>query len=83
MDGSTGAGGDARTGRLLRTFDAPRPAAESSTVDRLNGQVIARYPDVHVYCPGEDAVAVLHFAPEIVSCVGVLGLCFWGIRRLR
>jgi len=41
-------------------------------IERLNQQVIARYPDLHVYCPGGDAVAVLHFAPEIVSCVGVM-----------
>lgn len=43
------------------------------TIERLNRQVVARYPDVHVYCPGGDAVAVLHFAPEVVSCVGVIG----------
>lgn len=43
-----------------------------ATIERLNRQVIARYPDVHVYCPGGDAVAVLHFTPEVLSWVGVL-----------
>lgn len=65
----SGSQGDAvgvsMSGRVKEIVD-PR------TIDRLNHQVIARYPDVHVYCPGEDAVAVLHFAPEIVSCVGVI-----------
>ncbi|MDI1326155.1 MAG: pyridoxamine 5'-phosphate oxidase family protein [Brevundimonas sp.] len=49
-----------------------REVLDPSTIERLNRQVIARYPDVHVYCPGGDAVAVLHFTPEIVSCVGVI-----------
>jgi len=49
-----------------------REVLDPSTIERLNDQVIARYPDVHVYCPGGDAVAVLHFTPEIVSCVGVI-----------
>lgn len=49
-----------------------REVLDPSTIERLNRQVAARYPDVHVYCPGGDAVAVLHFAPEIVSSVGVI-----------
>jgi len=65
----SGAHGDAvgvsMSGRVTEVVDP-------STIDRLNDQVTARYPDVHVYCPGGDAVAVLHFAPEIVSCVGVV-----------
>lgn len=65
----SGSQGDAvgvsMSGRVKEVLDP-------STIKRLNDQVIARYPDVHVYCPGGDAVAVLHFAPEIVSCVGVI-----------
>lgn len=57
--------GVSMSGRVKEVLDPPM-------IDRLNRQVIARYPEVHVYCPGEDAVAVLHFAPEIVSCVGVV-----------
>lgn len=49
-----------------------REVVDPSMIERLNRQVAARYPDVHVYCPGGDAVAVLHFAPEIVSSVGVV-----------
>jgi len=65
----SGAHGDAvgvsMSGRVREVLDP-------SMIDRLNRQVIARYPDVHVYCPGGDAVAVLHFAPDIVTCVGVV-----------
>ncbi|WP_439476818.1 pyridoxamine 5'-phosphate oxidase family protein [Brevundimonas sp.] len=45
---------------------------EPQTVDHLNGKVIERYPDVHIYCPAGDAVAVMHFAPAIISAVGVV-----------
>lgn len=65
----SGAHGDAvgvsMSGLVREILDPP-------TIERLNRQVIARYPDVHVYCPGGDAVAVLHFVPEIVSCVSVI-----------
>ncbi|HWQ87281.1 pyridoxamine 5'-phosphate oxidase family protein [Brevundimonas sp.] len=57
--------GVSMSGRVAEVLDP-------STIERLNRQVVARYPDVHVYCPGGDAVAVMHFAPEIVSCVGVM-----------
>ena len=57
--------GVSMSGQVREILDPP-------TIERLNRQVIARYPDVHVYCPGGDAVAVLHFAPEIVSCVSVI-----------
>ena len=50
-----------------------REVLDPSMIERLSRQVAARYPDVHVYCPGGDAVVVLHFAPEIASCVGVIG----------
>ncbi len=49
-----------------------REVVEPAAIERLNRQVVARYPEVHVYCPGDDAVAVLHFTPETVSCVGVV-----------
>ena len=44
---------------------------DPAVVARLNRQVIERYPDIHVYCPSADGVAVLHFRPTIVSAVGV------------
>lgn len=49
-----------------------REVLNPALIERLNRQVIARYPEVHVYCPGADAVAVLHFAPEVVASVGVI-----------
>lgn len=52
-------------GRVVEVVD---PAA----VERLNREVIARYPQVHVYCPSADAVAVLHFRPQVISAVGVV-----------
>lgn len=60
----SGPAGVSMSGRVMEVLDPER-------IERLNRQIIARYPDVHVYCPGGDAVAVLHFAPEIVSCVGL------------
>ncbi len=53
-------------GRVVEVVD---PEA----VERLNQQVIQRYPDVHVYSPSGDAVAVLHFRPSIISATGVVG----------
>jgi hypothetical protein len=53
-------------GRVSEVVD---PAA----VERLNRQVIERYPDVHAYCPSGDSVAVLHFRPGVISAVGVTG----------
>lgn len=65
--GSRGDGvGVSMAGRVAEVVD---PVA----VERLNRQVIERYPDVHAYCPSGDSVAVLHFRPEIVSAVGVTG----------
>ena len=65
----SGAGGDgvglSMGGRVTEVVD---PEA----VERLNRQVIDRYPEVHVYCPSGDAVAVMHFRPCVISAVGVL-----------
>lgn len=41
-------------------------------IERLNQLVFARYPDVRVYCPGGDSIAVVHLRPEIISPVGVM-----------
>ncbi len=46
---------------------------EPAAVERLNQQVIARFPDVHIYCPGDDSVAVMAFSPSIVTAVSVIG----------
>lgn len=65
--GSRGDGvGVSMAGRVSEVVD---PAA----VERLNRQVIERYPDVHAYCPSGDSVAVLHFRPGVISAVGVTG----------
>lgn len=45
---------------------------DPEAVERLNRKVIERYPAVHVYCPSADAVAVLHFRPDVISPVGVV-----------
>jgi general stress protein 26 len=63
--GGGGAGvGVSMAGRVEEVVD---PAV----VERLNHLVAERYPAVHVYCPSADAVAVLHFRPEVISAVGV------------
>lgn len=49
-----------------------REVLDPVSIERLNDLVAARHPDLHVWCPGDDAVAVLHFAPETVSSVGVI-----------
>ncbi|MEJ6790895.1 pyridoxamine 5'-phosphate oxidase family protein [Brevundimonas sp. BR2-1] len=65
--GSRGDGvGVSMAGRVAEVVD---PVA----VERLNRQVIERYPDVHAYCPSGDSVAVLHFRPGVISAVGVTG----------
>lgn len=65
----SGGGGDgvgvSMAGRVTEVVD---PAA----IERLNGRVADRYPDVHVWCPSADAVAVMHFRPSIISPVGVV-----------
>lgn len=40
-------------------------------IERLNRWVADRYPDVHVYCPSADTVAVLRFRPMVITAVGV------------
>jgi hypothetical protein len=56
--------GVSMAGRVVEVVDP-------DAVERLNRQVIERYPDLHAYCPSGDSVAVLHFRPSIVSAVGV------------
>ncbi|MFN3559143.1 MAG: pyridoxamine 5'-phosphate oxidase family protein [Brevundimonas sp.] len=46
--------------------------AEAETIERINGLVTGRNPQVHVYCPSGSSVAVLRFTPHIVSAVGVV-----------
>jgi len=45
--------------------------ADPVAVERLNRLVADRYPELHVYCPSADTVAVMHFRPTIISPVGV------------
>jgi len=46
---------------------------DPAEIERINRAVIARHPEVHVYCPSGDAVAVMRFQPVIISAVGVAG----------
>lgn len=63
--GRDGAGvGVSMAGRVVEV-------ADPAVVERLNTLVAERYPEVHVYCPSGDAVAVLHFKPTVISAVGV------------
>lgn len=42
-------------------------------ISGINRLVAARYPDVSVYCPSGDSVAVIHVAPLIIAPVAVTG----------
>ena len=65
----SGGGGDAvgvsMAGRVAEVVDL-------KAIERLNGMVAGRYPEVHVWAPSADAVAVMHFRPSIISPVGVV-----------
>lgn len=41
-------------------------------IERLDRSVRERYPDMHIFGPGSDSVAVIHLRPEIISPVGVI-----------
>lgn len=45
---------------------------DPAAIERLNDQVIARYPEVNVYSPGEANVAVIRLRPRIVTSVSVI-----------
>lgn len=49
-----------------------REVTDPVAIQRINEHVAARFPDVHVYCPGGSSVAVIHLAPLIVSSVSVI-----------
>lgn len=52
--------GISMAGRVAEVLDP-------GVVERLNQLVAERYPQVHVYCPSADAVAVMHFRPAELS----------------
>lgn len=70
---------DPRAAAAIRTTTARGDAAGVSmtgradeildpvVVARLNHLVAERYPQIHVYCPSADAVAVMHFRPATIS----------------
>lgn len=45
---------------------------DPAVIARLNQQVAERYPELHVYAPAGQSVAVIHLKPEIISPVGVI-----------
>lgn len=65
---SGGAGDGVGVSMAGRAIEVVEPEA----IERLNDMVAGRYPDVHVWCPSGDAVAVMHFKPSIISPVGVV-----------
>lgn len=66
---------EARHGDAVGVTMAARAeeVTDAALVERLNRQVIERYPDIRVFGPGGDSVAVVHLRPEIISPVGVSG----------
>lgn len=64
IEGGSGVG-VSMAGRAVEVTD---PA----NIERLNQLIIHRYPDVHIYSPSADSIAVMHFRPGIVSTVGVV-----------
>lgn len=44
---------------------------DPARIEAINRMVVARYPDLHVFGPSEDSVAVVHLRPEIISPVAV------------
>lgn len=44
---------------------------DPARIERLNQQIFSRYPDLSVYSPSADSVAVVRLRPEIISPVGV------------
>jgi general stress protein 26 len=66
---------EARRGDAVGVTMAARAeeVTDGALVERLNRQVIERYPDIRVFGPGGDSVAVVRLRPEIISPVGVSG----------
>lgn len=65
--GSSGGGVGLSMAGLVTEIDDPE------AVNRLNQRMIERYPNVHVYCPSKDTVAVMRFRPSVISAAGVAG----------
>lgn len=65
---SGGAGDGVGVSMAGRAVEVVDPEA----IERLNRMVTGRYPEVHVWAPSADAVAVMHFKPSIISPVGVV-----------
>lgn len=63
--GAQGAAGLSLAARAEEVVD-PRE------IERLNQQVIARFPEASVYAPSGHSVAVVRLTPEIVTLVGVV-----------
>ena len=64
-----GSGGDAVGASFAGVAEE---VTDPAVVERLNQQVIARFPDVHIYCPGDVSVAVMAFSPSLVTPVAVM-----------
>ncbi|WP_225896993.1 pyridoxamine 5'-phosphate oxidase family protein [Brevundimonas goettingensis] len=46
---------------------------DPALIDRLNRRVFDRYPDIHVFGPVADSIAIVRLRPEIISPTGVTG----------
>ena len=66
--GRGGAEGGAGLSLAARAVEVVDPRE----IERLNQQVIARFPEASVYAPSGHSVAVVRLTPEIVTVVGVV-----------
>ncbi|CAN5368851.1 pyridoxamine 5'-phosphate oxidase family protein [soil metagenome] len=66
---------EARHGDAVGVTMAARAeeVADPALVERLNQLVSERYPDIRVFGPGADSVAIVRLRPQIISPVGVSG----------
>ena len=65
---------EARQGDAVGVSMAARATeiTDAVLIERLDRSVRQRYPDMHVFGPGSDSVAVVHLRPEIISPVSVI-----------
>lgn len=63
----------ARDGAAVGVSIAARAeeVTDPATIERLNRLVCKRYPDIRIFGPGADSVAVIKLCPEVLSPVSV------------
>jgi general stress protein 26 len=65
---------EARQGDAIGVSMAARATeiTDPVLIERLDRSVRKRYPDMHVFGPGADSIAVVHLSPEVISPVSVI-----------